>query len=136
MWEGAVGWVARGKKKAALVLYFIINLISGAAGACCAAAGACCIEIDAAVELESVDQKIHLDGLGFLQEFPVDQILKPVNIKRFIVVSRLIQSHGQSGATSTPFIEKDTDRLDLFSVKVGGDLFRSRRCHFQHVNPP
>ena len=74
--KAAGGWVAKGKKKAALVssaaLHFSIKLISGAAGACCAAAGACCTEIESTVELESVDQKIYLDGLGFLKEFLVD----------------------------------------------------------------
>ena len=80
-----------------------------------------------------MDKKIDLNGLGFFEEFFVDQILKAINVKCLIIFSRLIQRHRQSGATSSPFIEKDTDRLDLFSVKIGGDLFSSRRCHFQHV---
>lgn len=80
-----------------------------------------------------MDKKIDLDGLGFFEELFVDQILKAINVKFFIIFLRLVQSHCQSGAASAAFVEKDTDRLNLFSIKIGGDLLCSRRGHFQHV---
>jgi hypothetical protein len=57
---------------------------SGATGTLGAAAGAAGAEVDTAVQLEAVLMKIHLDGLGFLQKFRVDDKFKTVNVKRLV----------------------------------------------------
>ena len=108
----------------------------GAAGPLVTAAGAAGAEVDVAVKLEAVHVKVHLDGLGLLHELLVYDVLETLNIIRFVVVVRLIQSHGQSGAPSPAFVEKDADRLHLFAFEILGNLLSSRFSYFQHDDVP
>jgi hypothetical protein len=98
--------------------------------------GAAGAKVDVAVELETIHVKVHFDGLGFLHEVLVYDVLETVNIKRFIVFVRLIQSHGQSGAPSPAFVEKDADRLHRFAFEILGNLLSGRFSDFQHDDVP
>jgi hypothetical protein len=104
-------------------------LAAGAGAAGAAAPGA---EIEAAVEFEAVDQKIDLDRLGFFQEILVDEELKSVDVEHFVVVSWLVQSHGEAGAASPALVEKYADRRDFFAPEIGLNLFSGRRGDFNH----
>ncbi|MEJ2641576.1 MAG: hypothetical protein P8010_18570, partial [Desulfosarcinaceae bacterium] len=88
------------------------------------------------IELETVHVKVYLNGLGFLHEIFVYDVLETVNIVGFIVLVRLIQSHGQSGAPSPAFVEKDADRLHLFAFEILGNLLSGRFSYFQHDDVP
>lgn len=57
---------------------------------------------------------------------------KTVYIEDTIVVLRLIQSHGQGGASSTAGIQKDPNRRKLFALKVFLNLFRRFLSYFNH----
>jgi hypothetical protein len=105
---------------------------SGATGALGAATGAASTEIDAAVQLEAVLVEIDLDRLRFFQKFRIHDELKTVDIKRLVRIGKLIQSHGQSRAASPAFIEENTDRFDIFSFEIFGDLLDCRLCNFKH----
>ena len=89
-------------------------------------------KIHAAIQLETIHVKIDLDGLNPIQERLVHHVLETVHIKLPILIIGLIQSHGQARAASPAFIQKDADGFDLFTVKIGRDLFRGRRCYFEH----
>ena len=76
--------------------------------------------------------EIHLDRLGFFQKILIDDKLKAVNVKRFIRVDKLIQSHGQAGAPSAAFVEEDSNGFDFFSLEVFGNLRNCRLCDLEH----
>jgi hypothetical protein len=107
-----------------------------AAGALRTAAGTAGTEVHIAVEFEAVHMKINLDGFGFLHELFVHDVLVAVYVESVVVVVRLIQSHGQTGATSPAFVEKDADRLHLFAFEILGNLLSGRFSYFQHDVPP
>jgi hypothetical protein len=105
---------------------------SGAAGTFGTAASATGAEVDAAVQLEAVLMKIHLDRLGFFQKFRVDDEFKTVNVKLFVRISKLIQSHGQAGTPSAAFIQKNADGFYIFSLEIFGNLVNCRLCDLKH----
>jgi hypothetical protein len=105
-----------------------LALLVGAAGAA-ATAG---VEIDAAIEFESVHMKINLYGLCTFEELFVDDIFVAVHFKLFVSVVGLIQSHGQAGTASAAFVQKDSHRANIFVAKIGRDLFGGRSCNFEH----
>jgi len=98
--------------------------------------GAAGAKVDVTVQLETIHVKVHFDGFGFLHELFVYDVFKTVNIIRFVVFIWLIQSHGQSGAPSPTFIEKDADRLHRFAFEVLGNLLSGRFSYFQHDDVP
>jgi hypothetical protein len=99
-------------------------------------AGAAGTKVDVAVQFETIHVKVHLDGLSFLHELFVYDVLETVNIIRFVVFVRLIQSHSQSGTPSSAFIEKDADRLHIFALEILGNLLSGRFSYFQHDDVP
>jgi hypothetical protein len=105
---------------------------SGAAGSLGSAAGATGTKVYPAVQLKTVLLKIHLDGLGFFHKIGVDDELEAVDVKRRVRVGKLIQSHGQAGAPSAAFVEENTNRFDIFSLEVFGNLLNCRLCDLEH----
>ena len=101
----------------------------GAARAATAAHGA---KIDTAIQFETVNDEIDLDGFGSFQKFLVDQVLKTINVINFIVVAGLIQSQGQGRATSAAFVKKNADRRRFATFKVELNLLGRRRGYFNH----
>jgi hypothetical protein len=90
------------------------------------------VEFDAAIELETVHVKIHLNGLGAVQELFIDDIFKTVHIKLLVQIVGLIQSHGQAWTASAAFVQKNPDGTNIFAFKVGRNLFRRRWGNFEH----
>jgi hypothetical protein len=76
--------------------------------------------------------EINLDGSGFFQELFVDHIFETVDIKLLVHFIWLVQSHGQAGAASPTFVQKNPDGFDFLSLKIFGDLFGGSRCDFEH----
>ena len=74
--------------------------------------------------------EINLNGLDAVQKFFVHDIFITFNIKFLILFIGLIQSHGQARTASPAFVEKDSDRFDLFTVKIGRNLFSGRWGYF------
>jgi hypothetical protein len=105
---------------------------SGAAGSLGSAAGATGTKVYPAVQFKTVLLKIHLDGLGFFHKIGVDDELEAVDVKRRVRVGKLIQSHGQAGAPSAAFVEENTNRFDIFSLEVFGNLLNCRLCDLEH----
>jgi hypothetical protein len=95
-----------------------------------AATGAAGAELHAAIELEPIHVEIDFNGCGALEKLFVDDVFETVHIKLFIQLIRLIQSHGQTGAASPTFVQKNPDRLYLFVFEIFGNLFGSCRCNF------
>ena len=76
--------------------------------------------------------EIDLDWLGFFEKLRVDDELKTVDVKRLVRIGKLIQSHGQAGAPSAAFVEKNPDRFDIFSFEIFGNLLNCRLCDLKH----
>jgi hypothetical protein len=107
----------------AAALAFLI----GAARACGAG-----VKLKTAVQLESIHVKIDFYRFGAIEKIFIDDKLETVYIKLLIRVIGLIQSHGQAGAASAAFIEKNPNGTDFLALKIGRDLFTGRRCYFEH----
>jgi hypothetical protein len=90
------------------------------------------VEIDTAVEFKPIHVEIDFNGLRTFKELFVDDVLITVHFKLFVCVIGLIQSHGQAGAASSAFVQKDSNGANLFVTKIGCDLFSGRRCYFEH----
>jgi hypothetical protein len=99
---------------------------SGTAGAFGATAGAPGTKINGTIQLETIHLEIHFDGLRFFQEFRIDDKLETVDVKGFIRINKLIQSHGQARAPSPAFVEENTDWFDLFSFEIFCNLLNCR----------
>jgi hypothetical protein len=108
---------------------------SGAARSRGAAAGATGTKVEGAVQLEAVHVEVHLDRLGFFQELRVDEKFETVDGNLGVSIGRLIQSHGQAGAPSPAFVEKNPDRLNFLPFEIFGNLFNCRRCDLKHDIP-
>ena len=76
--------------------------------------------------------EIDLDWLGFFEKLRIDDELKTVDVKRLVRIGKLIQSHGQAGAPSAAFVEKNPDRFDIFSFEIFGNLLNCRLCDLKH----
>jgi hypothetical protein len=108
----------------------------GTAGSLRTTTGAAGAKVHVAVELETIHVKVHFDRFGSLHELFVHDVLKTVNIIRFVILVRLIQSHSQSRTASPAFVQKDTDRLHLFAFEILGNLLSGRFSYFQHDDVP
>jgi hypothetical protein len=104
-----------------------LAFLGGAAGATTSGA-----EIHTAVEFKSIHVEIDFNGLCTFQELFVDDVLITVHFKLFVCVIGLIQSHGQAGAASSTFVQKDPNGTNRFVTKIGCDLFSGRWCYFEH----
>jgi len=128
----AGGTNKKGDLKQVAFQYYYGSGRSGAAGAFGTATGATGAEVYPAVQFETVLMEIDLDGLGFFKKFRVDDELKTVDVKRLVRVGKLIQSHGQSWASSAAFVEENPDRFDILSFEILGNLLNCRLCDLKH----
>jgi hypothetical protein len=87
-------------------------------------------EVNAAIKLETVHVEIDLYRIGALQEFLIDDVRESFDIKLFILIVRLVQSHGQTRAASSAFIEKNPNGPNILILEIFGNLCRGRRCYF------
>jgi hypothetical protein len=139
---GQRGAGRRGIKKKAtpggrrLTAVFDLLLLIGTAGPVTTATPAGRAEIDAGVDAEPIAHEINADGFGFLIKFFVDDKLETVDVENIVGVARLIQSHGQRRPSSSAFVQKNTNRLNVLVLKVFRNLLMSRRGDFYHDGPP
>lgn len=97
-----------------------------------AAGGVARAEFKTGINFKPVSQEIYLYGLRFFIELFFHDKLETVDVENTIVILRLIQSHGQGGASSATGIQKDPNRRDLFAFKVFLNLFRRFLCYLNH----
>jgi hypothetical protein len=98
----------------------------------CTATASATSELHVAIQLEPVHVEIDLNGVHPIQEILIDDILIAVHIELLIRIVRLIQSHGQAGAASATFVEKNTNRPHFLILEICRYLFSGRRCYFEH----